>query len=350
MGGYNMRSILKNFPTEEIILHKPNEQTYVVTALVSSSSIQSEDISIPIEPNDYFERKLPSGVTEYYQVIDAGFYKGMHGIPDHYQTKVKPIKEPVQYETDVEERHKMIFISHSSLDKDITKAFVDLLFGIGLNEDDIVCSSYPGLGVPLRESIYEWLIQKFQEYDLHVLYFLSHNYYKSAASLNEMGAAWAMKQKWDSILLPGFSFSDISGCIDPTRIGIKLDGDPTELKHRLGELKDDMVSEFGLRTISDTRWERIRDSFISKIGVFTHNEKISEVNGNNELRTENQANELSRMTSMVEQVGKQIDEIKDRQLAWEKEPKVSKEDIGNLFIVKGETLCINSNNKEDCVN
>lgn len=259
-----MRSILANFPTEKIILHKPSGKVYEVIALVGSTGIQSEDISIPIEKNDYFERILPNGVKEYYQVTDAGFHKGMHDIPDHYQTKVKPIKAPMEYRN-YDERQKMIFISHSSKDREYTKAFVDLLFAIGLNEDDIVCSSYPGLGVPLRASVYEWLVEKFQEYDLHVLYFLSHNYYKSAASLNEMGAAWAMKQKWDGILLPEFSFSEIAGCIDPLQIGIKLDGDLDELKHRLGELKEDIVVEFGLRAISATRWERIRDSFISSI-------------------------------------------------------------------------------------
>ena len=260
-----MRSILAHFPTEKLILHKPSGSTYEVIGLVGSTGIQSEDITIPIETNDYFERKLPNGVTEYYQVIDAGFHKGMRDIPDHYQTKVKQIKTPIEYKSEVDERQKVIFISHSSKDKEYTKAFVNLLFDIGLNEDDIVCSSYPGVGIPLREKVYDWLIEKFQEYELHVFYFLSHNYYQSVASLNEMGAAWAMKQKWDGILLPEFSFSDISGCIDSTQIGIKLDGDIDELKHRLGELKDDIVNEFGLRTVSATRWEKIRDSFITAI-------------------------------------------------------------------------------------
>lgn len=260
-----MRSILEHFPTENIILHKPSGKTYSVTALVQSSGIQSEDTTIPIEANDYFERTLPNGVTEYYQVTDAGFHKGMHDIPDHYQTKVKQIAAPIKYKTDNVERTKKIFISHSNKDKEYTKIFVELLFGIGLNEDDIVCSSYPGVGIPLREKVYDWLVEKFQEYDLHVFYFLSHNYYKSTASLNEMGAAWAMKQKWDGILLPGFSFADIEGCIDPAQIGIKLDSDIDELKHRLGELRDNIVDEFGLRALSETRWERIRDSFISSI-------------------------------------------------------------------------------------
>lgn len=273
-----MRSLLSNFPTEKVILHKPSGATYEVEVLVGSSGIQSDDISVPIEPNDYFERRLPNGIVEFYEVTDPGFHKGMYDIPDHYQTKVKRISAPLEYAEDDKEVPKMIFISHSSKDKEYTKAFVDLLFDIGLNEDDIVCSSYPGLGVPLRASVYEWLVEKFQEYDLHVFYFLSHNYYRSAASLNEMGAAWAMKQKWDGVLLPGFSFSDISGCIDPNQIQIKLDGELEELQHRLGELKDDIVEEFGLRAVSATRWEKIRNEFISKIrSIVSSEDKEQEV-------------------------------------------------------------------------
>jgi hypothetical protein len=263
----SMKTILANVPTETLTLHKPSGDVFEVAGLVDSdsSTVFSDDVTIPIEVNDYFERTLPNGVVEYYKVLDAGFYKGIHGIPDNYQTKVQQIQSPIVYSSENNNRDKMIFISHSSKDKEYTKAFVDLLFAIGLNDEDIVCSSYPGLGVPLSNSIYEWLVAKFQECDLHVLYFLSHNYYKSAASLNEMGAAWAMKQKWDGILLPGFNFSDITGCIDATKIGIKMDGDLDELKHRLGEIKDRIVNEFALRPVSATRWERMRDTFIETI-------------------------------------------------------------------------------------
>lgn len=56
---------------------------------------------------------------------------------------------------------------------------------------------------------YEWLIDEFQHSDLHVVYILSKDYYSSAASLNEMGAAWEMKHKWTGILLPGFQFNQL---------------------------------------------------------------------------------------------------------------------------------------------
>lgn len=62
-----------------------------------------------------------------------------------------------------------------------------------------------------------------------VLY--SADYFDRAACLNEMGEAWAMKQKWTGILLSGFDFKNICGCIDPMQVSIKLDDeDIQELK------------------------------------------------------------------------------------------------------------------------
>ena len=165
-----------------------------------------------------------------------------------------------------EAKPKMIFISHSSKDVGYIAAFVELLEALGLRDDEIVCSSIPPYCIPLNGKVYEWLVDKFQNCELHVMYMLSHNYYNSAASLNEMGAAWAMKQKWSAILLPGFGFGEISGCIDPSQIGIKLDdSDITMLKYRLGEFKEMLTAEFGLRSMSPAIWERKRDDFLNKI-------------------------------------------------------------------------------------
>ena len=174
----------------------------------------------------------------------------------------------------VQEKKKMIFISHSTKDKEYIAAFIELLEILGLHEDEIVCSSIPPYCIPLNGRVYEWLVDKFQNYNLHVIYMLSHNYYGSAASLNEMGAAWAMKQKWSAILLPGFGFNEVAGCIDPTQIGIKLDdSDLATLKFRLEELKDMLTSEFNLRNMSSALWERRRDDFLTKIEAIKSEQK-----------------------------------------------------------------------------
>lgn len=167
--------------------------------------------------------------------------------------------------------HKL-FISHSSKDADYVEEFVGLLEILGLRDEEIICSSVPPYCIPLGNKVYEWLVNEFQHSDLHVVYAFSEDYYSSAASLNEMGAAWAMKHKWTGVLLPGFQFSQLKGCIDKTQIVIKLDdSDSRTLKYRLSEFKDELTKEFNLRPMSEATWERQRDSFLNRIVSITEN-------------------------------------------------------------------------------
>lgn len=160
-----------------------------------------------------------------------------------------------------------IFISHSSQDLAFVQPLVELFEHIGLNEENMFCSSIAGYNVPLDNNIYDYLKEQFQRYDLRVIFVLSENYYSSPASLNEMGAAWVLQYKYTSILLPQFDFRDIKGVVDQMRISIKLDSEKVELKSRLNELRDTLVSEFGLKIslASQNIWERHRDEFIDKV-------------------------------------------------------------------------------------
>lgn len=158
-----------------------------------------------------------------------------------------------------------VFISHASKDIAYINAITELLEDIGLTEEQMVCSSVPGYGIPLGADIYEWLSQQFQNYNLHVLFMLSSNYYTSVACLNEMGAAWVLKQRYDSVLLPGFEYKEIKGAVNANQISIKLDGENAVLKQHLNELKDNLVAEFSLHPLSVSKWERHRDAFIDKV-------------------------------------------------------------------------------------
>ena len=165
-----------------------------------------------------------------------------------------------------EEREKKIFISHATKDKEYVSAIVNLLESLGFREDEIICSSIPPYCVPLDNNVYDWLVNEFQHCDLHMIFALSRTYYSRPVCLNEMGAAWAMKHKWTAILLPGFGFNEIAGCIDPAQVSIKLDDEDRDtLNFRLGELKDNLITEFGLRTISSALWEKKRNEFLKRI-------------------------------------------------------------------------------------
>lgn len=169
-----------------------------------------------------------------------------------------------------------LFISHSSKDKAYIEAFVELLEGIGMPDNAIICTSIAGHGIPGGAKIFDWLRMQFTDCKLHVVFALSKNYYESAASLNEMGAAWVTKATETLFVLPGFNFDDIDGCIDSREIGIGFEMDNSELKHRLNELKDTLREENSLSQISQARWERYRDKFISNINLIAQKKDTGE--------------------------------------------------------------------------
>lgn len=173
---------------------------------------------------------------------------------------VKEMEEPAMIEKETK-----IFISHSTLDKEYAALFVELLEDIGLNQQQIFCSSTPGYGIPLNQDIYSYLKSEFEHYNLHIIFFLSKNYYDSVACMNEMGAAWALQNTYTIVLLPGFEFKEIEGAINPRQIGLKLDNDIIDIKEKLGQLKDNLKKEFGIVGPADITWETKRDKFIQKI-------------------------------------------------------------------------------------
>lgn len=83
-----------------------------------------------------------------------------------------------------------LFISHSQQDRPFILPMVEMLYSIGMSENDIFCSSIPELGIPGGKEIYEYLRELFVKEELYVLFMLSDRYYQSPNCLNEMGAAW----------------------------------------------------------------------------------------------------------------------------------------------------------------
>lgn len=160
-----------------------------------------------------------------------------------------------------------IFISHSSKDKQHVELIVQLLRGMGLSQSMIFCSSVPGYDIGLSQDIFQTLLNMFNEHELYMIFVHSNNYYASAVSLNEMGAAWALKTKFCSFLLPGFEFSDMKGVVNSSTISIKMDADRREVQNRLNQLYDEVSSAFGVERNTSVVWENVRDEFIDKVNA-----------------------------------------------------------------------------------
>lgn len=157
----------------------------------------------------------------------------------------------------------MVFISHSSKDKEFAEALVDLLESIGLDKDTLFCSSVAGYGLGLSDDIFETLRNLFLNHDLFMIFIHSPRYYKSAVSLNEMGAAWALRTGFCSILTSDMEFSGLTGVVNDRSIAIKVNEE--DAWYRLNELYDKLKDIFNLTSLEMTKWERKRDNFLRSV-------------------------------------------------------------------------------------
>ena len=231
---------------------------------------------LKFELQDIVERTGDTFVNDTLVAVSANF-NGWNDRKDFNKIKAKlaVIKKNIRkyYDTDgnkseVIEMHNKkpkIFISHSSNDKYYVREIVDLLDYFGLNQTHVFCSSLPGYDIPINKNIFDFLLEQFEEFNLHIMFIHSHNYYLSPISLNEMGAAWALKNNYTSFLLPGFGFNEMKGVVNSSNIAIKLDNDETEVKDKLNQLYDMVVGEFGLIKKPAINWEQKRNSFLQKI-------------------------------------------------------------------------------------
>ena len=177
-------------------------------------------------------------------------------------------KEQAQISDNTERVERMkptkVFISHSSKDIDFVTPLVELLADIGLTNENLFCSSVPDYGIPLGQNIYDYLSNQFRDYNLFVIFLLSENYYNSPACLNEMGAAWVLKNDYVSVLVPDFTYQEIKGAANPNNIGMKLDESEDFLKRHLGDLKNSLAEKLSI-CVPDGRWEKKRNDFIATI-------------------------------------------------------------------------------------
>ena len=83
-------SIFQSLKNDRVTLVKKDGQRFEhLPASVQAGLIWTFNPKIPIEDGDRFERQLPSGIVDVFTVLDSGFQQGLHGIPAHYESKVR---------------------------------------------------------------------------------------------------------------------------------------------------------------------------------------------------------------------------------------------------------------------
>jgi hypothetical protein len=152
-----------------------------------------------------------------------------------------------------------IFISHSSLDKEIVEELIEILESIGLNSSQIFCSSFKGYGIDFGENFLE-RIKNELDHNVLVLFMLSNNFYQSPVCLCEMGATWIKTNLHIPILIPPFEFKDVKGVIPLTHGFIVND------KNALNQFKSQIENTFGISNKLDiSTWETKRDRIVNRM-------------------------------------------------------------------------------------
>lgn len=167
----------------------------------------------------------------------------------------------------------MVFISHSSKDIEFVEALVTLFESLGFDDKTLFCSSIPDYWIGLNKDIFASLRQLFADHELFVIFIQSPRYYESAVSLNEMGAAWVLQTDYCSILTKDMKKEKMCGVFDDHTIFLKVDA--PQVAARMNELKDTLTRVFSLPAMSDTTWERKRNTFLRAVNAIEYPSKAA---------------------------------------------------------------------------
>ena len=167
----------------------------------------------------------------------------------------------------------LVFISHAELDKEFANEIVTLFEFIGVKgKEKLLCTSVDGYRIPVGRDIVEYLREVFNNYDLFVIILHTHNYYTRPLCLNEMGAAWALKTKYFSVLASDFNFNDMTGVVNNKDVAIKIGAEDCEA--RINQLKNALVDFFGLPQPDEDRWPHYRGNFLNNCLKFKSTKSV----------------------------------------------------------------------------
>jgi len=106
-----------------------------------------------------------------------------------------------------------IFLNHSSKDKELVDALVQLIEGgIGIRSNQIFCTSLEDQGIPPGVD-FKTHIQNQIGNAQTVVAVVSSQYYASAFCMCELGATWALVKEFIPLLVPPVDYSDLRGTL-----------------------------------------------------------------------------------------------------------------------------------------
>jgi hypothetical protein len=133
------------------------------------------------------------------------------------------------------EKSGKVFISHATSDKALAESLADLLqAGIGLNHNQIFCTSLAGKGIPAGTDFKHHIQTELANSNV-VLALLTPNFYASAFCLCELGGTWMLSKDFLPVMTSGFG--DLKAVLKGVQaLRIQEDTDLDEIRDRLSNL------------------------------------------------------------------------------------------------------------------
>ncbi|MBQ0088683.1 MAG: TIR domain-containing protein [Prevotellaceae bacterium] len=155
----------------------------------------------------------------------------------------------------------LVFISHSSKDKEIVKLFVDNILkkGLALKDENIIFTSYEATGITPGDNIPNYIKTHIKDANI-VLAMISDNYKASEVCMNEVGAAWALDKVPVQVLLPNAKIESLGWLINLDKAA-RLDDNES-----LDSLEEVICEQMKISIPTAKHWNPCTRDFLEALG------------------------------------------------------------------------------------
>ncbi|EHK9545961.1 toll/interleukin-1 receptor domain-containing protein [Vibrio alginolyticus] len=234
------RTFIKVFGKNSTEFEHFNDLTFYYQAFIYTSTSDYTSDHLRCFRHDY--KMLIDSINEYIEELEE-------------EKEVMLVKQQQK----VDQAINKVFISHASKDADVVEEIIELLEAIGIESNQIFCTSFEGYGIDLGENFLDAIKTELSS-DSMVLFLLSENFYKSPVCMCEMGAAWVLSKEHIPIVIPPLTYSDIQGVLPLTQGMLLTDS------LKLNSFKEKIEKTFNITNgLSFSTWERKRDRVCSRL-------------------------------------------------------------------------------------
>lgn len=151
----------------------------------------------------------------------------------------------------------VVFISHSTTDKEIADMLITFLKGIGLKQESIFSTSVSGSAV--KEVIPKEIKDSFRNSVVNIAV-LSDAYYKSTYCLNEAGIIWYSEARKVLIGLPEITKENMQGFLDSSFFLRRLDSS-TDISYISEIVTEKMNLDVCNKTVFNREQEMLKKNY-----------------------------------------------------------------------------------------